>query len=72
MLKIMNTSLSTRFSFLGNTVLIGADLQNNTHCCSACLLLKETLLTSRAGFAHLKKCRNRGELWCSFLSEWYS
>lgn len=65
----MNTFLSTKFSLLGNTVLIGADLQNNTHCSSACLLLKEeTLLRSCAGFAHLKKRRNHEGLWYSFLS----
>lgn len=58
----MNTFLSTKFSFLGNPVLIGADLENNTHCYSAYLLLKETLLTSCAGFTPLKKCRNHGEL----------
>lgn len=62
----MNTFLSTKYSFLGNTVLIGADLQNNTHCYSAYLILRETLLTSCAGLAHLKKCRNDGELWYSF------
>lgn len=60
-LKHYNVLLSTKSSFQGNAVLVGADLQNNTHCYSTYLLLfKEALLTSFAGFARLKKGRNVG------------
>lgn len=59
-LKHYNVLLSTKSSFQGNAVLVGADLQNSTHCYSTYLLFKEALLTSFAGFADLKKGRNVG------------
>lgn len=58
--KHYNMLLSTKSSFQGNAVLVGADLQNNTHCYSTYLVFKEALLTSFAGFARLRKGRNVG------------